>query len=92
MWAKLWISAASRPVRLRQRMVKHLADGLGADARGYAQNEQVCWAGAKHEKLRVEHNAESDSYEASLSLRGAAVAKPMSVVAEQAQLPERSHA
>ena len=32
MWAELWISAASRPVRLRQRMVEHLADGLGADA------------------------------------------------------------
>jgi hypothetical protein len=33
MWAELWISVASRPTRQRQRMVEHLADGLGADAR-----------------------------------------------------------
>jgi hypothetical protein len=48
--------------------------------------------GLTHEKLKVDYNSESSSYESSLELKEAAVAKPMIVVAEQAELPERSHA
>ena len=49
-------------------------------------------AGFTHEKPKVEYDAGSSSCESSSALRGVAVAKLMSVVAEQAQLPERSHA
>jgi hypothetical protein len=45
-----------------------------------------------HEKPKVDYDSRSISYESSLALREAAVAKPMIVIAEQAQLPERSHA
>jgi hypothetical protein len=57
-----------------------------------------CWrsrramSGLRYEKPKVDYDSGSSSYESSSTLREAAVAKPMIVVAEQAQLPERSHA
>jgi hypothetical protein len=48
--------------------------------------------GLTHEKPKVDYNSGSSSFKSSSALREAAVAKPMIVVAEQAQLPERSHA
>src|ERR1700751_4193719 len=48
--------------------------------------------GLTHEKPKVDYDSGSSSFESSSALREAAVAKPMIVVAEQTQLPERSHA
>ena len=75
---------------IRQKLLAELRGRNWLDP--WAEDIVVKDAGATHEKPEIDYCAGSRNPESSPALRGVGVSKPMRVVSEGVQLPERSHA